>query len=215
MNQEQKADTKARILDAAERLFAHHGFAATSLRQITAEAQANLAAVNYHFQSKESLIEAVLLRKIGPVNQRRLELLDEAERSGNLSVEEIYRTFFQPLFEAGQQGVDLASFPRLLARVYSDEQEHLVPLFRTTFAPVVLRYRAAFERALPGMKPAHFLLSMHFSVGSMAHFLGAGRLLEVMGGPATPVPSHSDVLEALVRFCSAGLRGVAAGRQAL
>ena len=48
-------NTKDRILDAAERLFAHKGIEATSLRNITAEAGVNLAAVNYHFQSKEAL----------------------------------------------------------------------------------------------------------------------------------------------------------------
>ena len=64
------ADTKTRILDAAEKLFGKSGFDATSLRDITAEADVNLAAVNYHFQSKESLIDAVIARRIEPVNQK-------------------------------------------------------------------------------------------------------------------------------------------------
>jgi len=72
-------DTKDRILDVAERLFAEHGFANTSLRSITAEAGANLAAVNYHFQSKDALIQAVFARRLGPLNQARLEMLDAAE----------------------------------------------------------------------------------------------------------------------------------------
>lgn len=76
--------TKDRILDAAERLFARDGFDATSLRAITAEAKVNLAAVNYHFQSKEALVQAVIGRRLGPINVRRLELLDgyEAEAAG-------------------------------------------------------------------------------------------------------------------------------------
>ena len=67
--------TKARILDAAEELFMEHGFEATSLRQITATARVNLAAVNYHFGSKEDLFEAVLTRRLDPMNQERLALL--------------------------------------------------------------------------------------------------------------------------------------------
>ena len=64
-----RQDTKSRILDAAEKLFGLNGFEATSLRDITAEAQVNLAAVNYHFQSKDSLIDAVIARRIEPVNR--------------------------------------------------------------------------------------------------------------------------------------------------
>ena len=72
-------DTKDRILDAAERLFADKGYSATSLRDITQEAEVNLAAVNYHFGSKEALLTALLERRLDPVNRKRLELLDAAE----------------------------------------------------------------------------------------------------------------------------------------
>src|SRR6187455_1391815 len=73
------AATKDRILDAAEALFMEHGFEATSLRAITAAATVNLAAVNYHFGSKEELFQAVLTRRLDPMNQRRLELLTRFE----------------------------------------------------------------------------------------------------------------------------------------
>ena len=72
-------NTKTRLLDTAERLFAHHGIEATSLRTITAEAGVNLAAVNYHFQSKEALMHAVIARRLDPINQRRLAMLDAYE----------------------------------------------------------------------------------------------------------------------------------------
>ena len=63
--------TKAKILDTAEKLFGDKGFDATSLRDITTEAQVNLAAVNYHFHSKESLIDAVIARRMAPLTRRR------------------------------------------------------------------------------------------------------------------------------------------------
>src|SRR5882724_6771481 len=87
-------DTKTRILDAAEKLFGMNGLDATSLRDITAEAQVNLAAVNYHFQSKESLIDAVIERRLGPVNRRRIEMLDAAGPSP--SVEQVVDAFLTP-----------------------------------------------------------------------------------------------------------------------
>ena len=77
-------NTKDRLLDAAERLFADKGYSATSLRDITQKAEVNLAAVNYHFGSKEALLSAALERRFDPVNRKRLELLDAAEaEAGN------------------------------------------------------------------------------------------------------------------------------------
>src|SRR5215471_5042092 len=72
--------TKVRILDAAEALFMEHGYEATSLRIITAAAGVNLAAVNYHFGSKEELFQSVLTRRLDPMNQQRVEILTRMER---------------------------------------------------------------------------------------------------------------------------------------
>ena len=71
LEREAPVATKDRILDAAESLFMEHGFEATSLRSITAAAGVNLAAVNYHFGSKEELFQAVLTRRLDPMNQER------------------------------------------------------------------------------------------------------------------------------------------------
>src|SRR5882724_9695348 len=71
--------TQGKILDAAEALFMEHGFEATSLRAITTAASVNLAAVNYHFGSKEELFQAVLTRRLDPMNQARVALLDRFE----------------------------------------------------------------------------------------------------------------------------------------
>ena len=71
-------ETKVRILDAAERLFAEQGLD-VSIRAITDEAGVNLAAVNYHFQSKVALVDAVIARRFEPVTKRRFEMLDQLE----------------------------------------------------------------------------------------------------------------------------------------
>src|SRR5713226_3885874 len=93
----ERVDTKTRILDTAEKLFGEKGFDVTSLRDITAEAEVNLAAVNYHFQSKDSLIDAVIRRRIVPVNRRRLEMLDAA--GPEPTVEQIVEAFLAPIIE--------------------------------------------------------------------------------------------------------------------
>src|SRR5215813_4840679 len=90
-----RGDTKARILDAAEKFFGTNGFEATSLREITSEADVNLAAVNYHFHSKDSLIDAVIARRIEPVNQIRLEMLEAAGPDPTL--DQILTAFLTPV----------------------------------------------------------------------------------------------------------------------
>src|SRR5437764_4269513 len=112
--------TKERILDAAEALFMEHGFEATSLRQITATAGVNLAAVNYHFGSKEELFQAVLTRRLDPMNQERIGLLTRFEREAApraLSCERILAAMFIPALRLARDrrrgGKD---FLRLLGR---------------------------------------------------------------------------------------------------
>jgi len=80
----QHTDTRERILDAAESLFVEHGFEATSMRMITGRAGVNLAAINYHFGSKEALIQDVFRRRLTWLNQERLRALEryEAEAKG-------------------------------------------------------------------------------------------------------------------------------------
>src|SRR5882757_6020047 len=95
-------DTKTRILDAAERIFSQDGFDAASLRTITAAAQVNLAAVNYHFQTKEALFSAVIERRVKPVNERRIEMLESI--AGKPTVEKVLEAFLRPLVELKSGG---------------------------------------------------------------------------------------------------------------
>src|ERR1017187_9526216 len=92
-------DTRQKILDAAERLFGEQGYVATSLRHIIAEAGVNLAAIHYHFGSKEELLDQLVMRKAGPVNEERLALLDHYEAEAGampVPVDKILRAFLEP-----------------------------------------------------------------------------------------------------------------------
>ena len=96
------ADIKPTILDAAECLFATHGVEATSLRAITKEADVNLAAVNYHFGSKDGLVQAIFKRRFEPLNARRMELFDALEakhQSAPSPVADILRALIAPTID--------------------------------------------------------------------------------------------------------------------
>src|SRR5437763_16807197 len=92
-----EAGTRESLMDAAESLFAERGIPAASLRAITERATANLAAVHYHFGSKQGLVRAVFDRRLAPLNRERLTLLDRYEAEGG-GVEEVVRAFVAPIF---------------------------------------------------------------------------------------------------------------------
>ncbi len=116
-------DTKERLLDAAERLFAEHGFAGASSRAlIEAAGVANQAAVHYHFGSKEQAFTAVIERRIRILTQDRLARLDALESTGDQSLESITRALVGPLMEAARTGDD--HWLKLLARSRIERGPH-------------------------------------------------------------------------------------------
>jgi AcrR family transcriptional regulator len=213
---DQARDTKDRILDAAEARFADQGFAATSLRQITRDAGVNLASVNYHFQTKEALLLAVLRRKIEPVNQRRLMLLDalEAQLPRRVpAIDELIRTFFRPVFEAHLLGIRLGPFPRLMGRVMTEPGGWAQSLARELLGPVLDRFVLAFRRAEPALTSSDLAWGMLFTAGAMAHLLAGNAVVESLTGKGVDRDDTEEALDRLVAFVSAGMRAMASGKE--
>ena len=193
-------DTKTRILDAAERLFGEGGFDATSLRDITAEAQVNLAAVNYHFQSKESLIDALIERRIQPINRRRFEMLEAAGRSP--SVEQIVEAFLAPMLMQ-----DVSAAVPLVGRVLSNPNLFMERVYKKHLVQVVARFSDAIGKALPKLPPEERFWRLHFMAGSMSHVLALSSVLPLMSGKPL---DRAALMGRLVSFIAAGLRAPAA-----
>ncbi len=199
-------NTKDRILNAAERLFARDGFEATSLRAITAEAGVNLAAVNYHFQSKEALVQAVIGRRMGPLNTQRLALLDayEAEAGGApVPLEKIMDAFLRPIVE--MVGSHAHEFVPLIGRLYTEPGEFTERLFKQQFEHMARRFLPALQLALPDLPPAEISWRLHFAIGAMAHTMAASRLLKLMSGGLSDVSDVEGTLARLNSFVLAGL----------
>jgi AcrR family transcriptional regulator len=174
--------TKDRILDAAEGLLAKHGFEATSLRAITAAAGVNLAAVNYHFQSKGALIRAVIARRIGPINEKRLEMLDAIEADagdGPLPIATVIEAFVGPVIEVRNKA---QGFAPIMGRVFNENAEFAQRFFQDHLSVVAQRFTAAFERAVPGLPKEEVLWRAFFLIGAMAHTLVLGDLLKIFSG---------------------------------
>lgn len=204
--------TRERILDAAERLFAEHGFAGTSHRQITAEAGVNLAAVNYHFGSKDELFLAAVLRRLEPVNRRRLEMLEEAEaKSDPPRLEEVARAFAEPVVRAGAEEGEDEVLGRLMARAVGEPGGWAEKILPVAFGAVAARFIGALERALPGVKRQDLLWGLVFSAGVLSQYVLMGDVLRRVAGAGAAPPEQ--VVERMVDFIAAGWRALEAGAE--
>ena len=197
-------ETRTRILDAAEELFMLHGFEGTSMRLLTAKAGVNLAAVNYHFGSKDALIEALFRRRLDPMNAERIAALERLE---DLSAENIIRAFVGPslrLIEDGRGGG--RNFIRLLGRTYSEPAKAVRALIGQMYAPAMERYKAALERALPLMPRDELVWRMHFMFGTVAYTLAATDTVQLIAGCKPEDRYDARLLEdRLTAFLAAGL----------
>ncbi|MBX9964428.1 MAG: TetR family transcriptional regulator [Burkholderiales bacterium] len=204
-------DTKERILAAAEALFMEQGYAATSLRAITAQANVNLAAVNYHFGSKEALIREVFDRRLGPLNQARLDYLArvEFEAGGRpLTPEKILEAMITPVVQLSRDPLKRgAVFLRLLGRALSEPADTMKQVLPIHYRDVVLRFKEALVRALPDVPEQELVWRMHFTFGAMAYAMAGNDALQLI---TTCEVEGADDAEAIIRrlvpFLAAGLK---------
>ncbi|MBS9404146.1 TetR family transcriptional regulator [Halomonas sp. TRM85114] len=165
-----QTDTVTRILDTAEVLFAERGFAETSLRHITSKAKVNLAAVNYHFGSKKSLIQAVFARYLTPFTERFHAALDELETryAGEvIPLEVLLETMARTVLEVPAERNSLKVFMRLLGLAYSQAQGHLRRYIQEEYGSVFSRFTELVRRATPDLPDAERFWRLHFMLGTV------------------------------------------------
>jgi AcrR family transcriptional regulator len=211
LEREAPVATKDRILDAAEALFMEHGFEATSLRSITAAAGVNLAAVNYHFGSKEELFQAVLTRRLDPMNQERVDLLSALERAAApaaVSCEQILSAMFVPALRLARDPERGGkNFLRLLGRAYADPAPFIRQFLSGQYAVMIGRFKAAFARALPELPPKELSWRLHFIMGALSYTLAGTDALKLIAElTSTDAGNDEMLLRRLAPFLLAGLK---------
>ncbi len=205
-----KRGTKESILDAAEALFAERGFDATSLRAITSAARVNLAAVNYHFGSREALIEAVLARRVEPMNEQRLQRLSDLQAhygTAAVPLRELIRAFVAPALELSHDRSHGGQrFIRLIGRSLSEPAGIVHDCLRGHYEAVSERFKPAFARTLSHLPAQELYWRMHFMVGLLAYLMAGADIMRLiassrLSGP----PDGRTALAQLVEFVHAGM----------
>ena len=205
-----QSETVERILDAAEQLFAEKGFAETSLRLITSKAGVNLAAVNYHFGSKKSLIQAVFSRFLSPfcVNLERELDFHESSGASAPSLEELLQLVVeQMIIIKPRNGNDLSMFMRLLGLAFSESQGHLRRYLEEVYGRVFRRFMHLVHDAAPDIPPIELFWRVHFMLGSVAFSMSGIKALRAVAENDFAVHmSTEQVLRLMVPFVAAGMR---------
>ena len=204
-------ETRGRILDAAEALFEDHGLEATSMRMITAAAGVNLAAVNYHFGSKENLIQEVFRRRLGELNQRRLAALDRVESAAaaagvRIKPSQVLEAFFEPSLQmATDETHGGRIFMQLLGRTYTEPNAFVRKFLAAEYADILGRFLDALYASLPGVPREEILWRFHFMMGATSYAIAGTDALQLFAGkfddedPARLIPR-------LMSFLLGGLR---------
>lgn len=198
--------TKERILSAAESLFAEHGFAGTSLRLVTSQADVNLAAVNYHFGSKDNLVAEVFRRRMDEMSHARLEMLESArERDVDQRLEAVLRAFIEPALALSLDGDGGAAFVRVLARAYAERNDRLRKFLSDNYGHVLREFSRALAECLPHLGKQALYWRLDFLAGSLTYAMADFGLLR--RGDGADEKTHCERAAAeLVAFAAAGFR---------
>ena len=206
-------DTKTLILAAAEQAFADLGFDAASLRHIIAVAGVNLAAVHYHFGSKEALIRAVFERRIGPLNAERLAMLDEIESKAGKkapNLDSIIRALIEPALKlARDKRKGGPEVMRLFGRTIAEPSEEMQQMLHEQFGGVAQRFGTALARACPDLPEAVLIWRFHFMIGAMGHVMADPTKMKVFTGGKCDPNDTNEVVRQMTAFLAAGFRAPA------
>ncbi len=196
--------TKDRILGAAEELFAQHGFAGTSLRQVTGRADVNIAAVNYHFGSKENLVNEVFRRRMDVMSGQRLERLRLAlaERPGE--IEPILDAFVEPALDMAQDRHG-GAFIRVIARAYAEKNDGLRKFLSDQYGHVQREFARALAGCLPRLSKEELYWRLDFLGGALTYAMADFGLIKRPSGVAEAAHRQRAAQE-LIRFTAAGFK---------
>jgi AcrR family transcriptional regulator len=201
-------DPQERLLDAAESLFADHGYNGVSLRMITASAGVNIAAANYYFRSKEGLFRAVFARRVGPMSVERQQLLDECiARAGGRAppVEEVLEAFIAPAIRI-TASPQAEAFKKLSGRISTDPSPEVRRTVYELYDDIAVRFVDALRQACPHLSREDLFWRLSCIYGAMMYVRAdSGRLQRLLGDDLMMTDSEA-ALRHLIPFLAAGMK---------
>ena len=197
--------TKDRILGAAEELFAQHGFAGTSLRQVTSRADVNIAAVNYHFGSKENLVNEVFRRRMDDMTDLRLSQLKTALEKHPGELQPVLAAFVEPALAMSQDRHGGGAFVRVVARAYAEKNDGLRKFLSDHYGHVLRDFAKALASCLPGLGKEQLYWRLDFLAGALTYAMADFGTIKRPQG-VSEAEHQQRAADELIAFAAAGLK---------
>lgn len=209
-----KPSVRQRLMDASEQLFAEHGWNAVSIRTIVQAAGVNLAALHYHFGSKEQLLAEIFKARAQPIAAERMRLLSQIDLDHAPSLEQILEAFLRPALSVGSdQRFGGRAFVKLRARLATEPEAVSRKILSSAFDESSGAFLDALGRALPELPRADLEWRFHFMLGTMFYTMAdAGRIQSLTDGRCDP-GRVEDALHHIIPFLSAGFRSKPQAKQ--
>ncbi|MAG76662.1 MAG: TetR family transcriptional regulator [Thalassotalea sp.] len=205
--------TKNKILDAAEDLFAVKGFNGTSLREITSQAEVNLAAVNYHFGSKKELIKAVMSRYMNELAPNLEKVLLEVCEQDKPTLTQVFSAFAEPLLSLNDfRENGTSNFLQLLGRGYTDSQGFLRWFLTTQYPNVIQYFVDAVHKAYPELSAEEMFWRLHFTMGTIVFTMSSSEaLLDIAKSDFNQDVEIASLIEQVIPYIAAGVAAPVGG----
>ncbi|EGU47463.1 TetR family transcriptional regulator [Vibrio ichthyoenteri ATCC 700023] len=202
-----KHKTKEKILDVAEALFAEQGFNATSLRTITSKAGVNLAAVNYHFGDKKTLVRAVLGRYLEAFMPAVSDRLITLNLNPHYTIDQVFDALREPLMALNNVHPNGTSrFMLLIGRGYSDVQGHLRWFISTRYQQTLTLFTQSILTANPQLSRETLFWRLHFTLGACVFTMASSQALaEIAQNDYDQEVDVQAVLDQLIPYLAAGV----------
>src|SRR5215469_17009595 len=200
-------ETSEKLIAAAERLFAEHGYNGVSVRMIAAAAGVNWSLLGYYFRGKEGLLSEVYRRHCGELNSARMRLLQEIRTRGRKpKLEEILNAFIRPALAVARNEDGETDFIRLRAILAAENSALLDKLVAENFDVSSTTFIDALRGCLPHLTRDDILWRFHFMLGTISYTAsGPHRIKEFSNGRCDPADIEEN-LRQLVPFLAAGFR---------
>ncbi|MCC2596224.1 TetR family transcriptional regulator [Pusillimonas sp. MFBS29] len=200
--------TRAKIIEAAERLFAHRSFTSVSMREITREANVALAAAHYHFGNKEDLFKAVFLQRARELNKERFELLHHAKLAAKGQVvplravlDALLRPGVRWSFDAGGRGL----FVQFLERGHLDPDSPIYDVLHHDTSHLK-RFIPYLQAVLPELTLEEIYWRLHFSLGALHYTITSLSRLNSLSEGICHTESFAETLDRMIHYVEAGFR---------
>jgi len=201
----QHFSTKDRILHAAEELFAAQGFATTSLRQVTSRADVNIAAVNYHFGSKDNLVNEVFRKRMDEMSAQRLAALAAAKQAHPGELEPVLAAFVEPALAMAQDRHGGGAFIRVIARAYAESNDSLRKFLSDQYGHVLRDFARAIDACVPGLGKEELYRRLDFLSGALTYAMADFGLIKRPHGVSEST-HRARAAKSLIRFAAAGFK---------